>query len=86
MSASVIGKERTCSVARCQERTDAGLITPYKPASVSRSRFQLAITGRCAAQKILRHAVELRGEFFHCCIFAGHFANLSTVQSYLRGD
>jgi hypothetical protein len=29
---------------------------------------------------------ELPGEFFHCCIFAGNFTSLSTVQSYLCGD
>jgi hypothetical protein len=39
-----------------------------------------------SAQKFLRHAIELRSEFFHCCIFAGNFTSLSTVQSYLCGD
>ena len=24
-------------------------------------------------QKFLKHAIELRGEFFHCCIFEGNF-------------
>jgi hypothetical protein len=40
----------------------------------------------CSTQKFLRHAIELRSEFFHCRIFAGNFASLSTVQSYLCGD
>jgi hypothetical protein len=35
---------------------------------------------------ILRHAVELCSEFFHCRIFAGNFTRLLTVQSDLRGD
>jgi hypothetical protein len=39
-----------------------------------------------STQKFLRHAIELRSAFFHCCIFAGNFTSLSTVQSYLRGD
>jgi hypothetical protein len=39
-----------------------------------------------STQKFLRHAIELRSEFFHCCIFAGNFTSLSTVQSYLCGD
>ena len=30
--------------------------------------------------------LELRGESFHCCIFAGNFTSLSAVQSYLCGD
>src|SRR5258708_18265380 len=34
----------------------------------------------------LRRAIELRNKFFHCCIFAGNFTSLSTVQSYLCGD
>ncbi len=29
---------------------------------------------------------DLRSEFFYCCISAGNFTNLSTVQSYLCGD
>ncbi len=37
-------------------------------------------------QEFLSHAIELRCEFFHCCIFAGNFTSLSTVQSYLCGD
>src|ERR1035438_6141615 len=37
-------------------------------------------------KKVLRHATDLCSEFFHCCIFAGNFASLSTVQSYLCGD
>jgi hypothetical protein len=32
------------------------------------------------------HAIELRGEFFHCCVFADNFTSHSTVQSYLCGD
>jgi hypothetical protein len=39
-----------------------------------------------STQQFLRHAIELRSEFFHCCIFAGNFTSLSTVQSYLCGD
>jgi hypothetical protein len=39
-----------------------------------------------STQKFLRHAIELRSEFFHCCIFEGNFTSLSTVQSYLCGD
>jgi len=38
------------------------------------------------AQEFLRHVLELRGEFFHGCIFASHFTGLLTVQSYLRDD
>ena len=34
----------------------------------------------------LKHTIQLRGEFFHCCIFADNFTSLSTVQSYLCGD
>ncbi len=30
--------------------------------------------------------LELRGEYFHCCIFPGNFTRLSTVQSYLCSD
>jgi len=30
--------------------------------------------------------LELRSEFFHCCIFSGNFTRLSTVQSYLCSD
>jgi hypothetical protein len=37
-------------------------------------------------KQALRRAIELRSEFFHCCIFAGNFTGLSTVQSYLCGD
>jgi hypothetical protein len=37
-------------------------------------------------QKILRHALELSSEFFHCSIFSGNFTRLSAVQSYLCGD
>src|ERR1700722_10619887 len=37
-------------------------------------------------QTFLRHAIELRSEFFHCCIFADNFTSLSTVQSYLCGN
>src|ERR1700722_16956865 len=36
--------------------------------------------------KFLRPAIELRSEFFHCCIFAGNFTSLSTMQSYLCCD
>jgi hypothetical protein len=39
-----------------------------------------------STQNFLRHAIELRSEFSHCCIFAGDFASLSTVESYLCGD
>jgi hypothetical protein len=39
-----------------------------------------------STQEFLRHAIELRSEFFHCCIFAANFTSLSTVQSYLCGD
>ena len=30
--------------------------------------------------------MELRGEFFHCCIFKCHFTSFSIVQSYLCSD
>jgi len=30
--------------------------------------------------------LELPSEFFHCCILAGNFTSLSTVQSYLCVD
>jgi hypothetical protein len=30
--------------------------------------------------------IEPRSELFHCCVFAGNFTSLSTVQSYLCGD
>src|SRR5580704_4064755 len=39
-----------------------------------------------STQRFLGHAIELRSEFFHGCIFAGNFTSLSTVQSYLCGD
>src|SRR5580692_3051603 len=39
-----------------------------------------------STQQFLRHAIELRSKFFHCCIFAGNFTSLSTVQSYLCSD
>jgi hypothetical protein len=39
-----------------------------------------------STQTFLRHAIELRGEFFHCCIFADNFTSLSTVQSNFCGD
>ncbi len=39
-----------------------------------------------SSQTFLRHAIELRSEVFHCCVFAGNFTSLSTVQSYLCGD
>ena len=29
------------------------------------------------------HAIELRSEFFHCCIFAGNFTSVS-VYSYAK--
>ena len=39
-----------------------------------------------STHKFLRHAIELRSEFFHCCVFADNFTGLSTVQSYLCCD
>jgi len=36
-----------------------------------------------STQEFLRRAIELRSEFFHCCIFADNLTSLSTVQSYL---
>ena len=48
---------------------------------VSRDSFSLDAT-----QEFLRDVIELRSEFFHCGICADHFAGLSTMQSYLRGD
>lgn len=30
--------------------------------------------------------IQLRSEFFDCCIFASNFISLLTVQSYLCGD
>ena len=39
-----------------------------------------------STREFLRDVIKLRGEFFHCCIFAGNFTSLSTVQSYLCSD
>ena len=54
--------------------------SPYRQMSTVANRAMRS------TQKFLRHAIELRSEFFHCCIFAGNFTSLSTVQSYLCGD
>jgi len=37
-------------------------------------------------KKFLSKVIELRGESFHIRVYANHLTNLSTVQSYLRGD
>ncbi len=37
-------------------------------------------------QEFLRPTIQLRGEFFHCRIFANNFAGISIMQSYLGGD
>jgi hypothetical protein len=47
------------------------------------SRFNLVPVH---TQEFLRDAIELRDEFFHCCVFAGNFTSFSTVQSYLCSD
>src|SRR6202035_4447160 len=62
---------------------EAGLCCPIT--------FQLAITDGMRRpmrfpQRCLRHVIQLRGEFFHCGIFADNFTSLSTVQSYLCSD
>jgi hypothetical protein len=54
----------------CVKRKGANILQPRAP----------------VLRTFLRHAIELRSEFFHCCIFAGNFTSLSTVQSYLCGD
>ncbi len=56
---------------------------PHSCAELTRS---LHIRPMRITQTFLRHAMELRSEFFHCGIFADNFAALSAVQSYLCGD
>ena len=66
------------------------LLNSHKSASVRRSDSVSFPAGgdrpMRSTHKFLRHAIELRSEFFHGCIFAGNFTSLSTVQSDLCGD
>jgi hypothetical protein len=74
---------------RTIDANPAGLQDPgnlYPPIGVRCIVSVYDIRPMRSTQKFLRHAIGLRSEFFHCCIFAGNFTSLSTVQSNLCGD